>query len=110
MIHRGEIVEQAVRQSGISITSVAKRLGKSRRHLYNIFEEPNVSIDVVLQISKVIHYDFTEVIPEIKKSSHIQEVTDSSSQYETEKTVEYWKDKYLSLLERYNELLEQKRE
>lgn len=109
MIHRGEIVEQAVRQSGISITNVAKKLGKSRRHLYNLFEEPHVSIDVILQIGKVIHYDFTEVIPEIKKSIHAQEMTDSTSQYETEGSAEYWKDKYLRLLERYNELLEEKR-
>ena len=40
MVHRGEIVEQAVRKSGIPIATIAKRLGKSRRWMFlmNLFE------------------------------------------------------------------------
>ncbi|MEX1191131.1 MAG: hypothetical protein WED10_07440 [Brumimicrobium sp.] len=111
MKHRGEIIEAAVRQSGISISELARRIGKSRRHLYNIFEHPQVSIDVVLQIGKAIHYDFGKDIPEIKPSSetnrtHVYE-NDESVAYQN-KSIEYWKNKYLLLLEKYNELLEKK--
>ena len=106
MIHRGEIVERAVRQSGMTITEVAKRMNKSRRHLYNIFEDPNVSIDVILQIGKIIYHDFTQDLPELKKEVGTLEINEPETPYNDTKSAIYWKDKYLELLERYNSLLE----
>lgn len=109
MTHRGEIIENAVRKSGMTITLVAKRMGKSRRHLYNIFESPNVSIDVVLQIGKIIHHDFTSEIFEVKKIQVDDQVVNENHDniYQLEKPASYWKDKYLNLLEKYNRLLEE---
>lgn len=106
MIHRGEIIEKAVRQSGMSIAEVARRLGKSRRHVYNLFEDPNISLDVILQISKIIHYDFTGEFPELKNKHTTQMVNDMDATYEKYKDTVDWKDKYLQLLEKYNALLE----
>ena len=105
MIHRGEIIEQAIRQSGISITEVAKRLGKSRQHLYNLFDDPNISLDSILQIGKIIHYDFTKEIAELKSLN--QAIQNKVTLQEND---EYWKDKYLHLLEKYNSLLENQNE
>ena len=39
MQHRGEIVERAIRQSGYPISSIAKKLGKSRRWMYLMFDK-----------------------------------------------------------------------
>jgi plasmid maintenance system antidote protein VapI len=108
MVHRGEIVEQAVRQSGIAISEVAKRINRSRRHLYNIFENPNVPLETILQISKVIRKDITIALPEIQDLHKISSVSDVEPMYNKEESVNYWKDKYLNLLEKYNQLLEQK--
>lgn len=108
MIHRGEIVENAVRQSGMAISEVAKRMNKSRRHIYNLFESPNVPIETILQISKIIHYDISKDIPELYNLTKSQTVNETESQYLNEKSVEFWKDKYLTLLEKYNKLLEDK--
>lgn len=105
MIHRGEIVEAAVRQSGIAITEVAKRIGKSRRHMYNLFDDPNISIDTILKIGKVIHYDFGSDIPEIPSPTSNQ-LSDLENDYVTQLSNEYWKNKYFKLLEKYNSLLE----
>lgn len=105
MQHKGEIVEKYVRQSGISVTRVAKQLHKSRRWLYQVFENPNVPLDYILEIGKVIHHDFSEDINELKKyrqSEATNYVYDESSDTGS---VEYWKNKYLNLLEQYNELL-----
>ena len=53
MLHRGEIIEKAIRESGYSITTVAQRLGKSRRWMYLLFENTAVSIELILQIGKI---------------------------------------------------------
>lgn len=101
MIHKGEIIEKAVRSSGFSISTLAKRLNKSRRHIYNIFENPNVGLELILEIGKIIKYDFTDEIPIFEKSrtntSHI--VIENKDEEKS------WKDKYFELLEKYNELL-----
>jgi len=104
MQHRGEIIKEAIYKSGVPITALAKRLGKSRRWMYLMFENSNVSLDIVLQIGKFIHYDFGKAIKGLTTSENIanepfvvygKEVAD----------VEYWKNKYLKLLEEYNDLL-----
>ena len=104
MIHRGEIVEQAVRKSGFPIAELARRMKRSRRHVYNLFENPNISLDVILEVGKVIHHDFSKEFKELRN----HHVSDNSEEYviETDNNVEYWKNKYLLLLEKYNELLE----
>ena len=107
MQHRGEIVKEAIYKSGVPITQLAKRLGKSRRWMYLMFENSNVSLDVILEIEKIIHYDFSE---EIKEFSPVQKmVSNLPSAFQTdEHNAEYWKNKYLKLLEEYNELLKLK--
>ena len=77
--------------------------------MYLLFENTNVSLDVILQIGEVIHYDFSQEIKELKPTSQI--VNDNLSPYgsATQKDVEYWKNKYLSLLEEYNQLLKEMR-
>jgi predicted transcriptional regulator len=103
MQHRGEMVEKAVRESGFPISELARRLHKSRRHVYNIFENPHVSIDEILQIGKIIHYDFSEHFTHLRKP----ETTLPEEQADVAQSVNYWKDKYIALLEKYNQLLEQ---
>ena len=106
MQHKGEIVEKAVRESGYSITKLAVLLGKSRRWVYDAFQNRNLSIDVILEIGKVIFYDFSNDLLELKR---FKINTQDSAQFTyqvDETTAEYWKNKYLDLLEKYNRVLE----
>ena len=109
MQHKGEIIEKAVRESGYSITRLAQDMGKSRRWVYQIFENRIVPVDYILSIGKFIHYDFTEDIKELKsyKTSIVKQMTNDQLQsFGNEKgEVEYWKNKYLAVLEKYNDLL-----
>lgn len=107
MIHRGEVVERAIRQSGMAITEVAKRMGRSRRHLYNIFEDPNIPTTTVLQIGKIIHHDFTRELPDLDVQFIEQELNELEGEYQKSNTVSFWQNKYLALLEKYNTLLEE---
>ena len=102
MQHRGELVEKAVRESGFQIAELARRMKKSRRHIYNLFENPHLSLDEILQIGKIIHYDFTELFTDVRKSNAL--IEDPEMPYGN--SANYWKDKYIALLEKYNSLLE----
>ncbi len=106
MQHRGEILKEAIYKSGVPITELAKRMGKSRRWMYLMFDNSMVSLDIVLQIGKLIHHDFTDEIKEFNVSSTV--VNEPPAAYEKEvSNADYWKDKYLKLLEEYNMLLKQ---
>ncbi len=102
MIHRGEIVERVVRNSGIPLTRIAARMNRSRRWIYNAFETSDLSLDLILEFGKILHYDFSADIPQIVKSKSI--VSDVPVDYDKE-NVQHWKDKYYQLLEEHNELL-----
>ena len=67
MEHRGEIIEKEIRESGIPLTTVAKRMGKTRQWLYLLFDNPNASLDHMLEIGKIIYHDFSKNIPSGKK-------------------------------------------
>lgn len=103
-VHRGKIAEKAVRESGLSLTSLAERLSVSRRTLYNYFSQPDLSIETVISIGKIIHVDFSKLLSKdayvIPPSPHL-EVADKSS----DRDATYWKEKYFNLLEKHNELL-----
>ncbi len=109
MQHKGEIVEKAIRQSGYSITKLAKKLGKSPRWMYYMFESSSVPIDYILEIGELIHHDFSEDIKELKKYKAVvknQEVAEQLPPYRTkQEECDLWKNKYLELLEKHNQLL-----
>jgi len=112
MQHRGEIVEKAIRDSGFSITHLAEKLGKSRRWMYLAFENPDLSIELVLEIGAIIHHDFSDDIKGLAKYRQLEsgqtarEPKRPISQKENDP--EYWKNKYLDLLEQHNLLLSDK--
>ncbi len=93
-VHKGEILEKAIRSSGYPISKLAKKINKSRRHIYNLFENPNVSIELLMEIGKIINHDFSKEVKDIRNISHDNE--------------NYWKEKYYQLLEKHQLLLENK--
>lgn len=107
MVHRGEILLKAIRQSGIPVTRIVKTMNKSRRWLYNMFEKSDVPLDTLFEIEKIISYDFSSEIPEIRNK--IKEKRMSLNEDEEDifgnNSAEFWKNKYLKLLEEYSELL-----
>ncbi|TXK26210.1 hypothetical protein FVR03_22020 [Pontibacter qinzhouensis] len=66
-MHRGEIVKEAIKKSGIAVGVVADRIGLSRRTLYNKFKETSIPYSLILKIGEVIHYDFSEDFPHLSR-------------------------------------------
>ena len=103
-MHKGQVIEKAVKESSITRTQLAKKLGKSRQWLYNVFESSQVSMDVILEIGKAIHYDFSKDFKQLKNYS-----VKTNLSVAEEDNVDYWKQKYILLLEEYNQLLKNKK-
>ena len=74
MQHKGKILEKAVRESGMPLTKLSKKMAKSRRWMYNAFENENLSIDYILEIGKIIHYDFSEDLKDLKSLKNLQNI------------------------------------
>lgn len=92
LIHRGQIVKKAVVNSGIKISELSRKINKSRRFIYIMFDTELMPIHYVKQIGEVINYDFSKEITEIHNIEN------------SEGHQDYWKDKYISLLEEHKEL------
>lgn len=107
MLHRGEILEKVIRESGYSITTISQKLGKSRRWMYFLFENPNVPIEVILQIGKIIYHDFSIEFPNLLAGNFV--VNETSKNYEIA-DVNYWKDKYYALVDEHLLVVKQLRE
>ena len=96
MQHRGEIIKIAVYKSGFPITNLAKRLNKSRRWVYLMFEKKEISLDLILQIGNIIHFDFTQEINALNALRNNKHVDYENSIY--------WENKYLELFKNYKSL------
>jgi DNA-binding transcriptional ArsR family regulator len=101
----GKLLEQVVRRKELNITELSRAIGVQRRTLYNWFSKPELSVLTLERISKVIVYDFglPQAFPAIVKPS----LVDVAEDFLTVKNEEYWKDKYIDLLERYSTVLNQ---
>lgn len=109
MQHRGELLKAAVKESGVPITRIVKHLGRSRKWLYNQFEISHVPLDILLDVGRIIHHDFMPELKELntKGVQRPYSLVDEEDSLKLEEEAKFWKNKYLDLLEEFNEYLKQ---
>lgn len=84
------------------MVAVSAKLNVSRRTLYNYFAQPDLSVEMIERIGKVIHADVNELL---EKVGYAQRHTNATA---SENADDFsWKNKYIELLEKYNALLEE---
>jgi len=104
----GEIVELAIRRQEFSITELSRRLGVNRRSLYNWFTRKDLHPDLILQIGRIINYDF---YPHFENGffgfdrEHALTMQVPKTHQMPEDLTFYWMGKYIDLLEEYKGLL-----
>lgn len=109
--HRGEILQAAAESSGVNITVLARKAGYSRSSYYNHIMDPDLSFEILQQYGKAMKHDFTADFPEMSKhilEEDTEEYTKPVNLEQAIKLAEKWKAKYYALMEKYNQLLEEK--
>ncbi|MCC9135425.1 helix-turn-helix domain-containing protein [Pontibacter silvestris] len=126
--HKGEVIREAIKSSGVAIGVVAEKLGVSRKTLYNKFKEANIPYSFILRLGEVIHYDFSQDFPNLSKNvkkdvnpqaqnttgnlllpfdggTTPQKENNPNALKESESELVTLQRKYITLLEKFNELL-----
>ncbi|MFD1870881.1 helix-turn-helix domain-containing protein [Hymenobacter bucti] len=121
MPHQGEIVQEAIKNSGISITRIVEELGITRPTIYRKFKDDTLDAKFVRRIGEIIGHDFAQdfTMPEQSSLSFVSQAPKSyvTPTVTPRVTVSQQPDldvsqqlmslqaKYIALLEAYNELL-----
>lgn len=110
----GKVIERAVRRDHMGISALSRKLHVSRRTIYNWFDQESLSFEIICKIGNAIKYDFSKEFPEdfaivdkeiSNNMTDFKNVGDNSTE---SFSVNYWMNKYIKLLEKYNELLSHK--
>ncbi|WP_158828634.1 helix-turn-helix domain-containing protein [Mucilaginibacter lacusdianchii] len=110
--HYGQIVEKVIRRNGYSLTELARLTNVNRRSVYNWFNQRRLKKEIIYRIGCALKHDFSVEFPNLFSSSEFKYfknnivLLNSNEEEELkEMSDDYWKDKYIALLEKYNNLL-----
>jgi hypothetical protein len=125
MSHQGEILQEAIKHSGISITRIVEDLGITRPTIYRKFKEEVLDYSFVKKVGNIIGHDFSQDFTSMQPSvvslgvtpvSHSGAVTPDKTvatrpsvtpavEPDSLKQLMQLQQKYIALLEAHNELL-----
>lgn len=121
MPHQGEILQEAIKNSGISITRIVESLGITRPTIYRKFKDDTLDVNFVKSVGQIIGHDFSEDFTLVQQSTlpftasyNRTPVTPdltprsspaTASETDLAKQLVTLQAKYIALLEAYNELL-----
>ena len=100
----GQLLEKEVRKSGYPISKLAKRIGYTRQHIYNLFAQQHIDLQLLDEIGKIIHVDFSESVKSLKKYSSVESQEPRTVYHLPDND---FKEKYYSLLEEHQQLLKE---
>ena len=121
MPHQGEILQEAIKNSGISITRIVEELGITRPTIYRKFKDDTLDANFVSRVGSIIGHDFASdftsaqqsslpFVTSVVKTTPISFVTPrvtptQSVDSDPSRQLLALQAKYIALLEAYNELL-----
>ncbi|GAB3301652.1 helix-turn-helix domain-containing protein [Hymenobacter tenuis] len=125
MSHQGEILQEAIKNSGISITRIVEELGITRPTIYRKFKEEILDYGFVKRVGEIISHDFSQDFTVLQQATlqftsnsvtNVVSVTpdrvvtprnavSAVTEPDLLKQLMALQQKYIALLEAYNELL-----
>lgn len=108
-LKHGQILERLVRRDRMGISELSRKLNVSRRTVYNWFGQDRLHHEVIWQVGSLLGQDLSESFPNVfPKSDTSQQIfSEHEGKQSTagSSSVYFWMNKYISLLEKYNDLL-----
>jgi len=109
LLKQGEILERLVRRDRMGISELSRKLNVSRRTIYNWFGQDRIGHEVIWQVGKLLGQDLSSSFPEAFPrygSESTGQATEAGKQIGSDSnSVYFWMNKYIHLLEKYNDLL-----
>jgi predicted transcriptional regulator len=121
MAHQGEILQEAIKNSGYSVSKLVQELGITRPTIYRKFKEATLDYSFVKRVGELIQHDFTHdfdtpVQSQLPFTASVSPVTVTPSvssraqvlqpvEQDCTKALMTLQAKYIALLEAYNDLL-----
>jgi AcrR family transcriptional regulator len=121
MPHQGEILQEAIKNSGISITRIVEELGITRPTIYRKFKDDTLDATFVKRVGEIINHNFANdftlaeqsTLPFVTLSSKGDVTTTVTPRVTQTQPTDLdcarqllaLQTKYIALLEAYNELL-----
>lgn len=107
--NKGDVIERIVRTK-IGISELSRILHVSRTSIYNWFEHGHLNLETICKIGQAIDHDFRNEFPEEFAKAKNQLSTEFNTVKDFKKencdsSIHFWMNKYITLLEKYNELL-----
>ena len=61
-LHIGQLIKTVFEQSGMTVSEFARRINCERTNVYTIFKRRSIDVELLVNISKVLEYNFFEEI------------------------------------------------
>jgi len=69
-IHIGKLIQTFVKENHINSAELARRIGKTRQNVYDLYKRDDIEVKLFLTISDVLNHNFFEdIYPQ--KNAHI---------------------------------------
>lgn len=113
-LHKGKILQNAIKESGVSITKIVEKVKKkynhikcSRARMYHLFKEEEIDDGFLLKVGSVIYHDFSDEIPSLAQNKAVKHSDeDSKAEYKRfEDEFFHIRQEYARLQHSYIELL-----
>lgn len=111
-IHRGQVLQAVVEATRFNKEEVAEKAGYTRSSYYKHINDPDLPYSTLIKYGRALNYDFKADIPDMPEYMMEEPVEDYDKELtfeEAKRSIEYWKNKYIDLLERYNGVMEELR-
>jgi predicted DNA-binding protein YlxM (UPF0122 family) len=85
-IHIGKLIQSFVKQNDISSSELARKIGKTRQNIYDLYKRDDVEVKLLLTLSDALDHNFIEdIYPTTNKTADINLVFDTLKQVVSEK-------------------------
>ena len=66
-IHIGKLIQAFVKENNINSAELARKLGKTRQNIYDLYKRDDIEVKLFLTISEILNHNFIEDIYPPKK-------------------------------------------
>jgi len=76
-IHLGKLIQTFVKENNINSAELARKVGKTRQNIYDIYKRDDIEVKLFLAISDALQHNFMDDLRPVGKKSDLDAVFDT---------------------------------